>query len=135
MVNTRLQVAYDGTAFAGWAPQPEARTVAGELARSLDALHAVRGDLIVAGRTDAGVHASGQVVSVQREAGPPTASLARALNDQLPPDIAVLAAEDVAADFSARSSAPRSATQLCSASRVSDRIVASTVKEWPWTRR
>ena len=38
MVNTRLQVAYDGTAFAGWAPQPEARTVAGELARSLDAL-------------------------------------------------------------------------------------------------
>ena len=105
MVNPRLQVAYDGTAFAGWAPQPEARTVAGELARSLDALHAVRGELVVAGRTDAGVHASGQVASIQREAGPPTASLARALNDQLPPDIAVLSAEDVAADFSARFSA------------------------------
>ena len=72
MVNTRLHVAYDGSAFNGWAFQPGARTVEGEMARAIDALHETRGDIVVAGRTDAGVHATGQVVSV-------TGGLARTL--------------------------------------------------------
>lgn len=104
-MNTRLHVAYDGTAFNGWAFQPGARTVEGEMLRAVDALHDARADLVVAGRTDSGVHATGQVVSLKREGGPPTSSLQRALNDLLPPDIAVLGAEDVDDDFSARFSA------------------------------
>ena len=105
MVNTRLDVAYDGSAFMGWAFQSHGRTVEGELTRAIDSMHAERGDIIVAGRTDSGVHATGQVVSFARAAGPPTASLVRALNDALPADIAVLAAEDAPDDFSARFSA------------------------------
>jgi len=105
MVNTRLHVAYDGSAFNGWAFQPGARTVEGEMLRALDALHDTRADLVVAGRTDAGVHATGQVVSIKREGGPPTASLQRALNDLLPVDVAVVGAEEVPEDFSARFSA------------------------------
>jgi tRNA pseudouridine38-40 synthase len=105
MVNTRLHVAYDGSAFNGWAFQPGARTVEGEMLRALDALHDTRADLVVAGRTDAGVHATGQVVSIKREGGPPTSSLQRALNDLLPADVAVVGAEDVPEDFSARFSA------------------------------
>lgn len=105
MVNTRLHVAYDGSAFNGWAFQPGARTVEGEMLRALDALHDKRADLVVAGRTDSGVHATGQVVSVKREGGPPTSSLQRAMNDLLPPDVAVLGADDVDDEFSARFSA------------------------------
>jgi tRNA pseudouridine38-40 synthase len=105
MVNTRLHVAYDGSAFNGWAFQPGARTVEGEMLRALDALHDTRADLVVAGRTDAGVHATGQVISIKREGGPPTASLQRALNDLLPADVAVVGAEEVPEDFSARFSA------------------------------
>jgi tRNA pseudouridine38-40 synthase len=105
MVNTRLQVAYDGTAFSGWAFQPGARTVEGEMLRAIDAVHDTRAELVVAGRTDAGVHATGQVASLKREGGPPTASLSRALNALLPADVAVLDAEDVDDEFSARFSA------------------------------
>ncbi len=102
MINTRLQIAYDGTAFTGWALQPGARTVAGVLTRALDLLHYERGDIVVAGRTDAGVHATGQVVSVLRRGGPPTAALSRALNDSLPEDMVVYSAEDVPSECSAR---------------------------------
>ena len=105
MVNTRLLLAYDGSGFAGWAEQPGARTVEGELTRAVGRLHREHGPLVVAGRTDAGVHASGQVVSFERAAGPPTEALQRALNDLLPDDIAVLGAEDAPEGFSARFSA------------------------------
>ena len=105
MTNTRLLLAYDGTRFQGWAAQPDARTVEGELTRAVDRLHRERGDIVVAGRTDAGVHAAGQVVSFTRAGGPPTDALQRALNDLLPEDIAVLGAEDAPDDFSARFSA------------------------------
>ncbi|MGI9116056.1 MAG: tRNA pseudouridine(38-40) synthase TruA [Gaiellales bacterium] len=105
MVNTRLRVAYDGSAFMGWALQSHGRTVEGELTRAIESLHAERGEIVVAGRTDSGVHATGQVVSFTRAGGPPTASLVRALNDALPDDVAVLAAEDAPDEFSARFSA------------------------------
>lgn len=102
---TRLDLAYDGTGFQGWAAQHHARTVEGELTRALAALHAGVGEVVVAGRTDTGVHATGQVVSVALAGGPPVENLPRALNDLLPDDIAVHAAQEAAPDFSARFSA------------------------------
>jgi tRNA pseudouridine38-40 synthase len=94
---TKLTLEYDGGAFAGWAAQPGLRTVAGELERALATVLRRPVDLTVAGRTDAGVHALGQVVSYP---GPPPS--VRSVNAVLPGDVAVLAAEEAPDGFSAR---------------------------------
>jgi tRNA pseudouridine38-40 synthase len=104
-VRLRLTLEYDGTGFRGWAAQPALRTVEGELRRALDALFPRWSDLAVAGRTDAGVHAHGQVASVEVEGGPPAARAAEALNTVLPSDVAAVAAAEAAAGFDARFSA------------------------------
>jgi tRNA pseudouridine38-40 synthase len=91
----RLTVAYDGTDFHGWAPQPDLRTVAGELARALDLEPRV---LTVAGRTDTGVHAEANVVSLVGDRVLPVA----ALNRRLPVDLAVRDAAEVPDPFDAR---------------------------------
>jgi tRNA pseudouridine38-40 synthase len=100
---TKLTIEYDGGGFAGWARQPDKRTVQEELER---ALRTVLGDtaadgrplgLTVAGRTDAGVHAWGQVASYAHEAVDP-----QRLNALLADDVAVLAAEPAAEGFNAR---------------------------------
>jgi tRNA pseudouridine38-40 synthase len=101
----RLTLEYDGTGFRGWAAQPGHRTVEGELRRALVELYGSVDGLAVAGRTDAGVHAVGQVASVDVESGPPPGRAAEALNTALPDDVAVLAAEEAAPDFHARHSA------------------------------
>jgi len=101
----RLDIEYDGTDFSGWAAQPGFRTVEGVLRKAVDALYPAVGNLAVAGRTDAGVHALGQVATVDVEGGPPPASAAEALNTVLPDDLAIAAAGEVAADFHARHSA------------------------------
>ena len=98
----KLTVEYDGAGFQGFAVQPGRRTVQGELARALDAVYASHASLAVAGRTDAGVHALANVVSSDVEGGPPVARAAQALNAALPPDLAVVAAQQVADGFSAR---------------------------------
>jgi tRNA pseudouridine38-40 synthase len=104
----RLLVAYDGAAFRGFAVQPEVPTVAGALREALGRT-ARMGDppgLTCAGRTDAGVHARGQVVHVDLPPIPfDGVGLARALNRQLSPSIIVLDAAEVADDFDARRSA------------------------------
>ena len=64
MTRVRLDVAYDGTGFSGWAVQPDRRTVAGELTATLDRVCGPVEGMTVAGRTDAGVHATGQVCHV-----------------------------------------------------------------------
>jgi tRNA pseudouridine38-40 synthase len=97
MPGTRLTLQYDGTPFAGWAAQPGQRTVAAELDRALSTVLRQPVDLTVAGRTDRGVHALGQVVSYP---GPPPSL--RSVNALLPDEIAVLAAEEVPDGFSAR---------------------------------
>jgi tRNA pseudouridine38-40 synthase len=102
----RLTLEYDGTPFAGWAAQPGERTVAGELERALTTLLRQPVGLTVAGRTDRGVHALGQVVSY---VGP--VPRLRSLNALLPPEIAVLRAEEASPGFSARHDA-RSRTYL-----------------------
>jgi tRNA pseudouridine38-40 synthase len=101
----RLDIEYDGTDFSGWAAQPGLRTVEGTVREGLAALYGTFDDLRIAGRTDAGVHALGQVASVEVESGPPAASAAEALNTVLPDDVAVTAAAEAPADFDARHSA------------------------------
>ncbi len=103
----RLDLAYDGSAFSGWAAQRDRRTVQGELGAALGTL--ARTDpprLTVAGRTDAGVHASGQVAHV--DLAPGTAAdplLLRRLNGLLPPDVRVRRVAPAPPGFDARFSA------------------------------
>jgi tRNA pseudouridine38-40 synthase len=105
-VVSKLTLQYDGTEFAGWACQPDQRTVQAELERALRTILGATdadGDplaLTVAGRTDRGVHAWGQVASYRHEALDPLR-----LNSLLPNDMAVLACEPAAEDFDARRSA------------------------------
>jgi tRNA pseudouridine38-40 synthase len=101
----RLTLEYDGTEFSGWAAQPGKRTVESELRRALGELYPSVERLTVAGRTDAGVHALGQVASVDVEEGPPAARVPEALNAALPDDVAVTAAEEAPPHFHARHSA------------------------------
>ena len=98
----KLTLEYDGLDFYGWAMQPGLRTVEGELREALGKVFPGWSELVVAGRTDTGVHASGQVASVEVEGGPPTERAAGALNAELPDDIAVVAAEEAASRFHAR---------------------------------
>jgi len=104
-VRLKLTIEYDGTAFHGWAAQPGLETVEGELRKALERVFPGCRDLAVAGRTDAGVHALGQVASVEVETGPPPERTAAALNAELPHDVAVILAEEAPADFHARHSA------------------------------
>jgi len=101
----KLTLEYDGTGFRGWAAQPGLRTVEDELRGALGNLYSAHDSLAVAGRTDTGVHALAQVASVDVEGGPPTERAAEALNGVLPDDVAVVSAEEAAADFHARHSA------------------------------
>src|ERR1700733_15272293 len=100
-----LTVAYDGTRFRGWARQPGERTVEGVLGDALASVFPVVGPLAVAGRTDAGVHALANIVSVEVEGGPPAGRTVRALNAVLPPDLSVIAATQAPPAFHARFSA------------------------------
>ena len=97
MVYSKLTLEYDGGPFAGWAAQPGQRTVASELQRALETTLRAPVALTVAGRTDRGVHALGQVVSYEGEL-----PLLRSVNALLPDEIVVLSAEAVPAGFNAR---------------------------------
>jgi tRNA pseudouridine38-40 synthase len=97
VATARLLLEYDGAGFAGWARQPGLRTVQGELESGLERVLQREVQLTVAGRTDAGVHARGQVASHEGE--PATA---RALNGVLPPDVRVLESEVAREGFDAR---------------------------------
>src|SRR3954447_1534701 len=96
----RLTLEYDGAGFAGWAAQPSLRTVESTLAGAVEQVTGLALGISVAGRTDAGVHAWGQVVSFSHREEP--APLMRSLNGVLPPDVAVRAAEQARDDFDAR---------------------------------
>ncbi len=98
----KLTLEYDGSDFHGWARQPGLRTVEGVLREALPTVLGDPDGLAVAGRTDTGVHALGQVVSLDAASGPPPARIPEALNAHLPDDLSVVAAEEVAADFHAR---------------------------------
>jgi tRNA pseudouridine38-40 synthase len=105
VATVRLDLEYDGTGFAGWAAQPGQRTVEGELRRALDAVFPEWDSLAVAGRTDAGVHARGQVASFSASSGPPPERAAEALNAHLPDDVSAVASAAAPEGFHARFSA------------------------------
>lgn len=96
-MSTKLTLEYDGTRFHGWAAQQGRRTVEGELVKALGVVLGAPPKLTVAGRTDAGVHALGQVAAYE---GPPP--LMRSVNAILPHDVGVLAAEEAPEGFHAR---------------------------------
>ena len=125
MNNARLTIAYEGSGFVGWAAQPGQRTVQAEVESALERILGELVELTVAGRTDAGVHATAQVASFQHECELPD-RLAERLNAVLAHDVAVLDAATAPNGFDAR----RSAT-----SRIYRyRILASRVRD-PFEQR
>jgi tRNA pseudouridine38-40 synthase len=104
-VNVRLLVAYDGTDFRGLAPNAGVRTVVGELQAFLEPLVGVPVTMVMSGRTDAGVHAWGQVLSFEAPEGVDLARIQRSVNSALGPEIVVRDIAVAAPGFSARYSA------------------------------
>ncbi|MBN2026156.1 MAG: tRNA pseudouridine(38-40) synthase TruA [Actinobacteria bacterium] len=105
MPNYKLELEYDGTDYSGWQKQPGLQTVQGKLEEALAGVSTLESPIYAAGRTDAGVHARGQVVNFFAALKPSPGRLAAALNSFLPPDIAVRGCEEVGDGFNARRSA------------------------------
>jgi tRNA pseudouridine38-40 synthase len=145
LVRLRLDLAYDGTDFHGWATQPGLRTVQGLLEAALaQVLRVETVSVTCAGRTDTGVHARGQVVhldvdpdvlaaSAGRSTDPPTAALLRRLNGVLPVDVRVRGLRGAPAEFDARFSAVwrRYAYRIADAPALVDPLVRRAVLAWP----
>lgn len=140
----RIDLAYDGTDFSGWATQPALRTVQGTVEAALaTALRVPEARVVCAGRTDAGVHARGQVVhldvadedlaaSAGRSTDPATTALHRRLNGILPPDVRVRAVREAPEGFDARFSAVwrRYAYRLVDSEAALDPLVRHHVLPW-----
>ena len=141
----RLDLSYDGTDFSGWATQPGLRTVQGTLEAALaTVLRVPAAPLTVAGRTDAGVHARGQVAHLDvdpdavvaaagRSADPPLDALVRRLGGIAPPDLRVRRVVEAPEGFDARFSAlwRRYAYRIADAPDVVDPLVRGHVLAWP----
>jgi tRNA pseudouridine38-40 synthase len=102
MATWQITLEYDGTRYYGWQEQKGSRTVAGELRAAAEGLCSHPIQIAGAGRTDAGVHALGQVVRLQTEARINRMDLLRGLNDRLPPDINILKVENLKVEFDPR---------------------------------
>ena len=113
MRTLKLTLSYDGTRLVGWQRQAEGDSVQGVLEDALARFEGAPVTVHGAGRTDAGVHALGQVASVEVGFTHDAATLARALNAQLPEDVRVLAVEEVAPGFHARFSARSKTYRYC----------------------
>lgn len=98
----RLTLEYDGTHFVGWQRQAQGRSVQAEVERAVAELTRVPARVVAAGRTDAGVHALGQVAHFRTTSPLPPERIVAGLNALLPPDIAVRQAADAPAQFHAR---------------------------------
>lgn len=107
MRRLKLTVAYDGTDFAGWQVQPGRRTVQGEIERAWREISGEQVRLTASGRTDAGVHALGQVVGLQTSSPMPPERVQRAINAKLPEDVVIVAAQAAPANFHATHDAVR----------------------------
>lgn len=105
MRNLRLLIAYDGTDFLGWQRQPQATTIQGTLEAAITKVISEPVKLIGSGRTDAGVHALGQVANFACSSSIPDANLVKALNDALPPTIRIREACEAPSAFHSRHSA------------------------------
>jgi tRNA pseudouridine38-40 synthase len=132
-VRIRLDLAYDGTDFRGWAAQPGLRTVQGELTAALaTVLRVPEVAVVCAGRTDAGVHARGQVVHADVEDGA-LDGLLRRLNGVLPPDVRVRRVAAAPPGFDARFGAlwRRYAYRIADDAALVDPLTRSHVLAWP----
>lgn len=131
MSTYRLDIAYDGAPFSGWAAQPGLRTVQGEIEAGLERIgHPAK--LTVAGRTDTGVHAWGQVASFAL-GDPPRSDLRRALDAVTPAEIAILGAAKAADGFDARRQAEsRTYCYRVLAERVASPFEAGRALWWPY---
>ena len=103
--NIRLTLEYEGTNFHGWQVQPKGRTIQGEIEDKLKRILKEKVSLIGAGRTDAGVHALGQVANFKTNSKLKLENMFKGLNSLLPPDIIVKDIKEVKNDFHARFSA------------------------------
>jgi tRNA pseudouridine38-40 synthase len=144
-VRIRIDLAYDGTDFHGWAAQPGLRTVQGELQAALaTALRVPEVWVTVAGRTDTGVHARGQVINLDvddealaesagRSQQPPLDALVRRLNGMLPADVRIHRAVEASPDFDARFSAlwRRYAYRIADTPATYDPLRRHHVLHWP----
>jgi tRNA pseudouridine38-40 synthase len=117
MRNIKLTLEYEGTDFCGWQVQPEGRTVQGVLEESLRILIQETVKTIGAGRTDAGVHALGQVANFNTETGLHLHEIHRGLNSLLPPDVVIRDVQQVAEKFHARYEALHRRYLYCISSR------------------
>jgi len=102
MPRVKLVLEYDGTDYVGWQVQPNGTSVQAVVERALEKLLGVPTPVLAAGRTDAGVHALGQVVAFDAAQALPMKAYVRGLSGLLPPDVVVVAAEEVAPDFDPR---------------------------------
>jgi tRNA pseudouridine38-40 synthase len=105
MRNIKLTLEYDGTNFCGWQWQPKGRTVQGVAQQAIHQLMQERPKIYAGGRTDAGVHALGQIANFRTVSALELNSIRLGLNSYLPPDVIVLDAEEVDDSFHARYSA------------------------------
>lgn len=105
MATIKLTIEYDGTAYAGWQRQPNQPTIQAAVETALTRITQQQISIIAAGRTDAGVHARGQVASFQSDKSIPVDKWSLALNSALPRDISVVSSEQVPESFHARYSA------------------------------
>ena len=100
--NIRIVVEYDGSRHFGWQLQKDHPTIQGELQRAVEEITGRKTLVVGAGRTDAGVHAEGQVANFHTASAIPTGKWPDALNAHLPPEISVLSAREVPLDFHAQ---------------------------------
>jgi tRNA pseudouridine38-40 synthase len=128
--SVRLDIAYHGAGFAGWAAQPRERTVQGELEAALQRVLGGPAPLTVAGRTDAGVHAWGQVASFQADREPPEA-LSRALNSLTGRDLVVKSVNSLAEFDARRDARSRTYCYRVLAERTPNPFEAGVALYWP----
>ena len=122
-----LKIAYDGTAYSGWAPQPDARTVHGAIAGAIAALDPRASPPRGTSRTDAGVHADGQLAAFDASLAIPPRGWVLALNQHLPDDVCVRSARAVPAEFN-----PRFAAR---GKRYRYRVLLDRIRDPRWSAR
>jgi tRNA pseudouridine38-40 synthase len=133
LVRSRLDISYDGTEFSGWARQPDRRTVCGVLEDTLSMVLREDIRLVVAGRTDTGVHATGQVAHTDLPSHVDGAALVPRLARALPDDVRMHAISVAPAGFDARFSALRRhyVYRLCDDQAGADPLLRRHVVTWP----
>ena len=129
MRNIRLLIQYDGAAYSGWQVQPTDVTIQGLIEGCLKKITGYHNNVIAAGRTDAGVHALGQVACFKTSSKLPPAVLQNALNALLPCDIRIIEIEDVNESFHARFSAKRKSYVYIVSN---ERIVSPFLHRYVW---